>query len=217
MLVVRGREVVDVAGPAAAELFEGHAEVLVDVGTGDGRFAYALAKADPARLVIGLDSVKENLEEVSRRARQKPAKGGVPNVAFVWARAEDPPAELQGRATAIQVILPWGRLMAGMAAGLGDVLGGLRRLGSAGVPVRAVLNAEIWGDPVPLEVRDIPEVTPAYVEEMLTPCYEACGIGIQRAWLLDREEVKAVRSTWSKKLQHGRDLPRFVGIDATLL
>lgn len=215
--MVRGREVVELDAAAASELFGGYDSVVVDVGTGDGRFAYALAKDDPARLVVGLDSVKENLEEVSRRARHKPAKGGLPNVVFVWARAEEPPAELQGRASAIQVILPWGRLMAGLAVGLPDILCGLRALGRPGVALRVVLNAEIWGDPVPIEVRDLPEVTPTYVLDVLAPRYERAEIRVERVWHLDRSEVTAVRSTWSKKLQHGRSLPRFVGMEAVLL
>ena len=40
-----------------------YAKVSVDVGTGDGRFAYQLASADPDRLVLGIDALAEPMEE----------------------------------------------------------------------------------------------------------------------------------------------------------
>ena len=216
--VVTGRTVVALELPDVDALVARHDRVVADVGTGDGRYAYGLARANPATLVIGIDAIKENLQETAARAGRKPARGGLGNVVFVWASAEDPPAELHGRADAVQVVLPWGRLMVGLLLATPDVLGGLRRLGRVGTSFTAVINAEVWGDPVPLEVRDLPELTTERVTTELAPRYEEAGIAISDARLLDEDGVRAVRSTWSKRLASSRSgRPRFVEVVGTYL
>ena len=216
--VVTGRAVATLEGPDVDALVAGYDRVLVDVGTGDGRYAYALARAAPRTLVVGIDAIKENLQETAARAGRKPARGGLANVVFVWASAEDPPAELHGRADSVQVVLPWGRLMVGLLLAAPDVLGGLRRLGRPGTAFRAVVNAEVWGDPIPVEVRDLPELTPERVVHELAPRYEALGIGVTGARLLDEEGVQRLRSTWSRRLASSRaGRPRFVEVVASYL
>ena len=61
---------------------------LVDVGTGDGRYAYALASAHPDWFVIGIDALEEPMGEVAHKASRKPARGGRANVVYVRAAAE---------------------------------------------------------------------------------------------------------------------------------
>ena len=210
MLVVRGREVVE----AGLDL-DGYGSLHVDVGTGDGRYAYALAKADPRRLVVGIDALRENLAEMSRKAARKPARGGLPNVLFVAASAETPPAELAGRADEVSVILPWGRLMVGLIRPDDDVLAGLAALAKPGAAMRFVLNAEVWGDPVPVEARDLPEPTPERVLGELAPRYAAHGIEVGEARLMTLEEIRALPTTWARKLASSRALPRFVYVSAS--
>lgn len=210
MLVVRGREVVDAALPA-----DDFDRVHVDVGTGDGRYAYALAKADPRLLVVGVDALRENLAEMSHKASRKPAKGGLPNVVYVAASAEAPPAELLGVADEVSVILPWGRLMVGLIRPDADVLAGLAAVAKPGAAMRFVLNAEVWGDPVPVEARDLPEPTPERVLHELAPAYAGHGIEVAEARLMTLEEVRGLTSTWAKKLASSRVLPRFVYVSAS--
>jgi hypothetical protein len=85
------------------------------MGTGDGTFAYRMAKAQPETLVIGIDSNCENLSEISRKALQKPAKGGLENILFGQLALEQAPGELIGIADSLSVILPWGTLLKAVA------------------------------------------------------------------------------------------------------
>lgn len=217
MLVVRGKRVEEMDAAAVDALAAAYEQVLVDVGTGDGRFALHLARARPTTLVVGVDALRENLEESARKAARRPQKGGVPNVVFVHASAEHPPPELHHRADAVQVILPWGKLMVGLLLARPDVLDGLRRLGRAGTAFRAVVNAEVWGDPIPLEARDLPELTPERATTELAPAYTAHGVRIDRAAVLDADAVDAIRSTWARKLASSRDVPRFVELTGAYL
>ena len=119
----------------------------------------------------------------------------------------------------MQVILPWGRLMVGLLLAEPAVLAGLRALGrgEGGTTFRAVVNAEVWGDPIPVEARDLPELTPQRALDELGPAYRRHGIHIERATLLDRAGVDAVRSTWARKLAASRALPRFVEVTGVYL
>lgn len=212
MLVVRGKTTDEMDAAAFDALAAAHDSVHVDVGTGDGRYALHVARHHPDSLVVGIDALRENVEETARKAARPPRKGGTPNVLYVHASAEAPPPELHGRADGVTVILPWGRLMVGLLFPVGEVLDGLRLLGHVDTGFRAVINAEVWGDPVPIEARDLPELTPERATVELAPRYAEHGIGIERARLLDETGVTELRSTWAKKLASSRALPRFVDV-----
>jgi 16S rRNA (adenine(1408)-N(1))-methyltransferase len=209
---VRGTDSYEVTRSELEEIRANHARVVVDLGTGDGRHAYRLAADDPGAFVIGLDSAAGNLAETSRRAARKPARGGLPNLLLVVGRAEELPPELDGLCDEILVILPWGRLLVDVALGNAELLAGIRRIARADATFRAVLNTEIFEEPVPVEARDLPTLTVEYAEEELRPRYTAAGIEIGEARFMTQPEVATLHSTWSRKLAHGRE-PRFLLLD----
>jgi 16S rRNA (adenine(1408)-N(1))-methyltransferase len=97
--------------------------VIVDIGTGDGRYVYRSARANPDKFYIGIDVERKALEKVSERIHRKPEKGGLSNVLFVQAPAEDLPTELNHTADEIHIHFPWGSLLRAVAAGDEGVLG----------------------------------------------------------------------------------------------
>ncbi len=162
MIAVRGKHTEAMEGAELAALVAPYDGVTVDLGAGDGRFAYRYATAHPERFVIGIDPVAENLRELSAKAARKLARGGLPNVLYVVASVEQLPPELRGIAGEIFVTLPWGSLMRGIILADPAVLDGIASLARHGAELRIVLNARIFDDPVPADVRDLPEVTPDY-------------------------------------------------------
>lgn len=214
MKLVRGKKVAELGREETAAMLSGYARVVVDVGTGDGRFAYAYARDHPDAFVVGIDLVKENLREASQRAGRKPERGGLHNVAYVWARAEDPPAELAGVASEVYVVLPWGRLLDGLVLGERDVLDGLASLAAPCADVKITLNCEVWGENVPIKVRHLPELTPEYARGTLAGPYARSGLLLSQARMLSRDEVQRLSSPWAKRLRQGRDWPRFLYLEA---
>ena len=63
--------------------------VIIDVGTGDGRFVYQCARQNPRSFYIGIDAHPPALEKISEKIHRKPSKGGLPNLLFVHAAVED--------------------------------------------------------------------------------------------------------------------------------
>jgi 16S rRNA (adenine(1408)-N(1))-methyltransferase len=186
--------------------------VHIDVGTGDGRYAYATATAHPDWLVVGIDAIREPLAEISTKAARKPAKGGRDNLLFVRASAEDPPPELHGTAHEVGVVLPWGALLTGAVLAQPAVLQGLTALARPeGADLTVVLNAEPWEESTPKDMAGLPAVTVDYAADTLAPAYAEQGVTVTEARLLDPAEVKALPTTWARRLaasHQGR--PRFV-------
>jgi len=212
MIVVRGRKTVDMSADQLAATVEAHKGVVVDLGTGDGRYAFRYAQANPRTLVIGIDAIADNLKEVSHRADRSPRRGGLPNLLFVRASAEDVPGELRGVADEIHVLLPWGRLLVGCLLAEDLIMYGLTSLAGPGARLRLVFNAEIWADSTPKELAHLPRLTRSYVEETMVPAYRRFGIELERSRLMDEAEVDELGTTWAKKLSDGRH-PDFVLIE----
>ena len=117
--------------------------VIVDIGTGDGRFAYQSARQNPNKFYIGIDPNVRPLEKISEKIHRKPAKGGAPNVLFIQAAVEDLPSELDGVADEVHVHFPWGSLLRAFATGDVEVLRNVRRICSRGALLEVVINDQI--------------------------------------------------------------------------
>jgi 16S rRNA (adenine(1408)-N(1))-methyltransferase len=198
---------------AFAELRAGFAATMVDVGTGDGRFAYHLASADPTRLVIGIDALEEPLGEIAAKAARKPARGGRANLLLVRARVEELPADLHGVADEVSVQLPWGSLLEGIVLARDDVLGGLATLCRPGARLTVTLNGEIWLDSTPARYESLPVPTPEYVADVVATGLAGVGIRFGEARYSSAVEAKALPTTWARRLGHGRAHPSFVRFD----
>lgn len=196
----------------------GFGSVIVDVGTGDGLLAYNLAKQRPSDLVIGLDPLAKSMRGMAVRASKKPSRGGVSNVIFVQASIEDiPGSELRGVADEVSVILPWGRLLEGILYDDVSVRDGLVALGHPGTRYTVVLNCEIWVERTPQEYEDLPEPTPEYVESVIAPRFSAVGLELDEVSYMSRQEIDGIRSSWARRLAHGKAEPRFLLVRGRLI
>ena len=152
--------------------------VIVDLGTGDGRFVYQSARRNPNKFYIGIDPSTRPLEKISEKIHRKPAKGGAPNVLFVQAAVEDLPAELDGVADELHVHFPWGSLLRAVATGDVVVLRNLRRICSTGALLEVVIGLDPLRDKSEIERLGLGPLTFEYIDEILAPNYAAAGFEI---------------------------------------
>jgi 16S rRNA (adenine(1408)-N(1))-methyltransferase len=209
LVVVRSKTDEVLAPDAFADLAAAHERLLVDVGAGDGRGAYALAKSDPAALVVAFDTAADNLRETAARAARKPARGGLANLVLLRASAEDPPAEIVGRADEVHVTLPWGVLLVGVVEATAPVLPGVASLLRPGGRWAFTLNCEIWSANTPADLTSLVEATPGHLWG-LADRYEAAGLRIDEVRYLTDDELAAMPSTWARRLLRSRDGARFL-------
>lgn len=192
METIRGRM------PCTLDLTELHARlanhqrVIMDLGTGDGKFAFHHARAFPGHFVIGVDACRENLREHSR------AK--LPNLLFVIASAQDLPRELNGLASHITINFPWGSLLESLLDGDLCLLRGLEALTQPSANLDIRLNGSALA-----EAGWTLEEGAWRIRENLV----LAGWGAGKPLTMDSSALRKFPSSWAKRLAFGRD-PRAV-------
>jgi 16S rRNA (adenine(1408)-N(1))-methyltransferase len=205
VIVVTGKQTTELSAVELKEIAARFVELVIDLGTGDGRFAFSYAREHPRDLVIGIDPVADSMSEIAGRTRRK--RDRQENLLYVVGSAERPPEELLGLCDRLFIILPWGSLMRGLILGSSDVLAGVASLGKPGCPVTVLLNTRIYADPVPLEAQGLPELSPKYVADELQPRLATHGLALLAADDLPPEELLGLPSTWAKRLSHRNPPP----------
>ncbi|MQA00627.1 MAG: hypothetical protein GEU80_15065 [Dehalococcoidia bacterium] len=164
------------------------------------------ARAEPTRLHLGLDTDRRALARASTAAARRPERGGAPNACFVLADALDPPSELCGLVDAMTVLFPWGSLLRVVALPDIEVLARWRALLRPGARFGAVLSVD--GDRDAREAARLGlDVSRDGAGRRLSEAYRAAGFGRVGVESLDREDLKALPSTWAKRHAFGRERP----------
>lgn len=198
---VVGNSTLDLDASAVAELRGRYDELVVDLGTGDGKHVLTVARARPNALVVGVDAGPDAMRKAGARAAAKPARGGLPNALFVWASVEALPAELAG-ITELHALMPWGSLLRAFAAPDPVVLRDLAARCTAGARFLITLNLHAWRPPVP-EVGATPEPTPD--SDRLNVAYADAGWTLEAASYLDVAAIAELGTSWTKRLGASHD------------
>lgn len=172
--------------------------IILDLGTGDGKFALSYAEAFPSRFVIGVDSCRENLHEYSR--------AGLPNLLYIIANAQSLPNELSGLFSHVTVNFPWGSLLSSLLNGASDFFCGLESILVTGARLEVRLNGGAlsehgWslGDGA----------------ERIRGNLEAAGWRVGKPVMMDTHALRNFPSTWAKRLAFGRD-PRAIELSGCI-
>lgn len=155
--------------------------VIVDIGTGDGRFVYESARQNPNKFFIGIDPNVKPLEKISEKIHRKPAKGGAPNVLFVQSAVEDLPAELDGVADEVHVHFPWGSLLRAFVTADVEVLRNVRRICSPGALLEVVIND--------------------HIADQLHERYRSAGFEVLEHGSVPASQWSEFETTWARKLK----------------
>jgi 16S rRNA (adenine(1408)-N(1))-methyltransferase len=183
--------------------------VVVDIGTGDGRYVYRSARSDPDRFYIGIDAERGALQKVSEKIHRKPAKGGLSNVLFVLAPVEDLPSELVQVADEIHIHFPWGSLLRSVVVGDEEVLAGLHRIAAPDAWLEILIGIDEVRDQVEIRRLQLPSLTGDYIRSTLAPRYARAGFNLGDCGVLPRSQWPYVETTWAKRPQ-GSDHRRLV-------
>ena len=189
MEYIHGKQTSDLNEAAFATQLYGFHEVLIDIGTGDGRFVQHMAQSCSSQFVIGIDACRENLCRISRKE--------VWNALYVIANAEALPSELSGRATSITVNFPWGSLLTGLLTSESRVLDGLQRIAQPGAWLEIRLNRSAL-----LQVGWSLEQGGCMMQQAL----QTSGFDVKAVLQLDVKALRGYPTTWAKRLAHGHAL-----------
>ena len=188
METIRGKRalVLDVTG--LKQQFTDYNRVLLDLGTGDGRYARSLAIRHPDCFIIGVDSCRENLREHS----QAPLN----NLLFVIANAQTLPAELNGLISHISINFPWGSLLESLLSGDARLMHGLEAIARNPASLDLRLNGGALAEAgLALETG-----TKIIHGQLLR-----AGWDMRSPVMMDGCALRNFSSTWAKRLAFGRD------------
>jgi 16S rRNA (adenine(1408)-N(1))-methyltransferase len=184
--------------PALVERLGGRTRVLVDIGTGDGRYVRAAAQVDPATFAIGVDACREPLWHTSRTVPS--------NALYVIANALALPHELDGCATHVTINFPWGSLLAGLLNGNPALVARLAVIAQPGAVLDVRLNAGALAE----AGRELEDGGAA-----VRAALRAAGFALRRPVALGPADLRACPTTWARRLALGRD-PRALWLHGTL-
>jgi 16S rRNA (adenine(1408)-N(1))-methyltransferase len=187
---------IDVDGLAAG--VAGYDEVLIDVGTGDGRYVLHVARTSPTWFAVGVDACRDNLRKASRKAPS--------NALYVIANALAlPKEELGGMASKLTINFPWGSLLRALLDAEPMLLEGVLAICRPGAVLEARLNAGALADAGYTLESGGARVRQALQEGGFEVAGDLLG--------LDARQLRQCRTTWAKRLAYGRD-PRAVCLKA---
>ena len=196
---IRGKTSAEIDANSLADIVAPYGDVLVDVGTGDGRYAMHVARTRPTWFALGVDACRENLRKASRKAPT--------NALYVIANALAlPKEELGGMASRVTINFPWGTLLTGLLDAEPMLLEGLLAIARPGAALEIRLNAGAL-----TESGHTLESGSARVRRAL---HEG-GFDVGDPLPLYASELRRCHSTWAKRLAYGRD-PRAVYLRAML-
>lgn len=192
METIRGRQSREINKTELHQRLAGYEDILLDLGTGDGRFVCKTAEKHKDRFIVGLDSCRENLRVNSRRK--------LPNTLFVIASAQSLPRELNGLVSHVNINFPWGSLLESLLNNDTCLVDGLLSVTRPYASMDIHLNADALstaGWELKLGADQIERVLNA--SEWKTKS-RTC---------LDAHMLCSIPTTWAKRLAFGRD-PRAI-------
>ncbi|HEU5440829.1 MAG TPA: class I SAM-dependent methyltransferase [Ktedonobacterales bacterium] len=185
---LRGKHALGINAHELAARLAGYTDILIDLGTGDGRFVQSVAQTQPATFAIGIDACRENL-----RARTLCTP---PNALYLIANVLALPTELEGLATRLTVNFPWGSLLEALLEGEPACVARLAALTRPGARIEVRLNAGALAEAGwPLEEG----------ARQVRRTLRAARFDIQPPVALGPRELSAYPTTWAHRLAFGRD------------
>jgi len=198
METIRGKTSLELDLNGLEECLAGYHRIILDLGTGDGRYVRTLADKHPDWFMIGVDSCRENLREYSRTKLQ--------NMLFVIASAQDLPTELDGLISHITINFPWGSLLESLLMDDSNLLRRLEFISRSATSIDLHLNGGAMAEAgTDLETG---------AEQVYNNLIRS-GWQIERPAIMNANALRSFPTTWAKRLAFGRD-PRAISMSGWL-
>ncbi len=191
MEIIQGKHTRVITALELAGMLSGYRDILVDLGTGDGRFILSAARQQPGLFAIGVDACRENLRGVTCAAPANTLFA----IANVTAAGCSLPAEIHGLAARVTINVPWGSLRDALLSGEDALLESLRAIMRPGARLEVRLNASALAE-AGWELAD--------AGGQLAHFLAGAGFQVRSPQPLTAGDLRAIPSTWAKRLAFGR-------------
>ena len=179
-------------------------QVHIDLGSGDGKYPYRLARRFPERLFVAVDTNPEALIPTARKAGRKASRGGVANLLCIAEAAEVLGSELPGVADRVSVLLPWGRLLHSVVEPKLEDLASIAALCQQGAKVEVLFSYDAQVDGQGHDGLGTSQLDEHHITDRLPELYGAVGLVVKEVKRVSMAELKGYETTWAKRLGYGR-------------
>ncbi len=195
METIRGRKSFEIDFDKLTDRLANYRRLILDLGTGDGRYVHTLADRHPDWFILGVDACRENLYKVSRMQLQ--------NMLFIIASAQNLPWELNGLVSHITINFPWGSLLESLLRGDPALLRGLESVSCASASVDLRLNGGALVEAGTTLESGARRIHDNLIKE---------GWQVHDPIQMDTRALRSFPTTWAKRLAFGRD-PRAIQLN----
>ena len=196
MKVIKGNKELDIDKKDLENILSKYKKVVIDIGTGDGRFVYKKALENKNVFYIGIDPSAKQLNKFSKKAVRKKLN----NILFVIGSIELLPYELKNTADKIYVIFPWGSLLKSVTRVNSSTLLDIKSLLKLKGEIEIVFGYDKTLEPSETERLDLPPLTKDYLKNILIPAFEKNNFQLKEIKEIETQDMKNIQSTWAKKL-----------------
>jgi len=199
--VVLGNKNIEINAQEFKDLAKCYDEVVIDIGTGDGRFIYKNALKFKDSFFVGIDPSDSQLREYSKKALRKK----LPNIMFVVGSLEQLPNELENSAQKMFINLPWGSLLEATVKPENKLINNISKLLKNGGLLQIMVGYHEDQEPSETVRLNLPDLDQTYIDNNLTKEYKKLGFSIQKIEKFNKTDLKKIETTWAKKLSFGKD------------
>ncbi len=201
MVVVIGNKKVKISAGDFRNLAKNFDRVVLDIGTGDGRFVYKNALKNPTTLFIGMDPAEKQLEIYSKKAIRKKLK----NALFVVGSIENTPTELFDSVNKIFITLPWGTLLENIVKTNEKLLKNLWGMLKNSDDLEIIFGYVPELEPSETERLNLPNIDADFIKGEFIPSFEKLGFQLKIFTKVEKKELGKTETTWAKKLKFGKE------------
>lgn len=178
-------------------------KIHFDLGTGDGKVVYKMAKENPDTFYIGVDSCADGMGGISWKVARKPSKGGgIKNLALVHSSVENMPECFADIADSITIFYPWAKLLKDMTAPEPTTIEKISRIGKKSTSLDLVINFHVFKNEHLKNKLGLLDLNDESIKQRLVPIYKQFFFQLIEKKVVtgaSRDEV----SSWGKHLSLG--------------
>jgi 16S rRNA (adenine(1408)-N(1))-methyltransferase len=200
MIIVKGSKKEEINERGFESLSKNFDSVVLDIGTGDGKFVYKSALKDKNTLFIGMDPVERQLRTYSKKSNRKRLE----NALFVLGSIDSIPPELFSRIDKIYINLPWGTLLENVAKGNEDFVEKVYALLKKGGLLEIIFGYLPELEPSETKRLNLPDISRDKSVDQIMLSFKI-HFEIEEIRKLDKKDMGNIETTWAKKLKHGND------------
>lgn len=172
-------------------------KTVIDLGTGDGRFIYKMAKENPDDKFIGIDPMLSQSKKYQRKINREKLK----NVEFVEGSVENLPENLNNTADEVYINFPWGSLLAAIAKPNKKLIQKIIELLKPKGELKIVLGYSEDAEPSETQRLELEKLD----ESKIIQAFEELGTSLISSHRVEKSEMHKIESSWGKKLTFGQD------------